>query len=86
MAQKHLVKIKSEKTGHIRYTRRNKKTVEKKLEVKKSHQLVKSPENIQTAQIAKNQILNFSKTSKSPYMAMLVFLPIFFGLNFITAS
>jgi large subunit ribosomal protein L33 len=35
MAQKHLVKIKSEATGHIRYTRRNKKTVEKKLEVKK---------------------------------------------------
>ena len=35
MAQKHLVKVKSEETGHIRYTRRNKKSVENKLSFKK---------------------------------------------------
>jgi large subunit ribosomal protein L33 len=35
MSQKHLVKIKSTATGHIRYTTRNKKSVEKKLEMKK---------------------------------------------------
>jgi hypothetical protein len=61
------------------------KMVRKKLVVKKSPQLLKSPEKLQTAQTAKNQILNFSKTSKSPYMAVLVFLPILFGLNFVTS-
>jgi len=61
------------------------KMVRKKLVVKKSPQLLKSPEKLQMAQIAKNQILNFSKTSKSPYMAMLVFVPILFGLNFVTS-
>lgn len=61
------------------------KMVRKKLVVKKSPQLLKNPENIQKAHIAKNQILNFSKTSKSPYMAVLVFLPILFGLNFVTS-
>ncbi len=35
MSQKHLVKIKSTATGHIRYTTRNKKAVADKLELKK---------------------------------------------------
>ena len=34
-SQKHLTKIKSSETGHIRYTRKNKKQVERKLEFKK---------------------------------------------------
>ena len=35
MSQKHLVKIKSTESKHIRYDVRNKKRVEKKLELKK---------------------------------------------------
>ena len=35
MSQKHLIKIKSTATGHIKYTTRNKKSVNKKLELKK---------------------------------------------------
>ncbi len=35
MSQKNLVKIKSTATGHIRYTRRNKKSVTEKLELRK---------------------------------------------------
>lgn len=35
MAQQHLVKIKCADTGEVRYTRKNKKKVERKLEFKK---------------------------------------------------
>ncbi|MCB9806085.1 50S ribosomal protein L33 [Candidatus Nomurabacteria bacterium] len=35
MSQDKLVKLKCSETGDIRYTRKNKKTVEKKLELKK---------------------------------------------------
>ena len=35
MSQDKLVKIKCTETGDIRYTRKNRKTVEKKLELKK---------------------------------------------------
>jgi len=35
MSQDRLVKIKCQETGDIRYTRRNKKTSDKKLELKK---------------------------------------------------
>lgn len=41
MAQKHLVKIKSTKSGHVRRTRRNKKATEKKLEFKKYDPVVR---------------------------------------------
>ncbi|MBP9816678.1 MAG: 50S ribosomal protein L33 [Candidatus Pacebacteria bacterium] len=35
MSQDHLVKIKSTKSDHVRFTRKNKKKVERKLELKK---------------------------------------------------
>jgi large subunit ribosomal protein L33 len=35
MSQLHIVKIKSQASGHIRYTRRNKKSTQEKLELKK---------------------------------------------------
>ena len=35
MSQLHIVKIKSEGSGHIRYARRNKKSTQEKLELKK---------------------------------------------------
>jgi large subunit ribosomal protein L33 len=35
MSQDKLIKIKCTETGHIRYTTKNRKTVEKKLELKK---------------------------------------------------
>ena len=35
MAQKTLIKLKSVETGHIRYTTKNKKTMQGKLELKK---------------------------------------------------
>lgn len=35
MSQDHLVKLKSSKSGHVIYTRRNRKSTENKLELKK---------------------------------------------------
>lgn len=41
MPQKHLVKIKSQESGNIRFTRKNKKKVERKLEFKKYDPVVR---------------------------------------------
>lgn len=41
MPQKHLAKIKSQESGHIRFTRKNKKKVERKLEFKKYDPVVR---------------------------------------------
>lgn len=41
MSQQHLAKIKSTKSGHIRFTRKNKKKVERKLEFKKYDPVVR---------------------------------------------
>ncbi len=41
MPQKHLVKIKSQESGDIRFTRKNKKKVERKLEFKKYDPVVR---------------------------------------------
>jgi large subunit ribosomal protein L33 len=43
MSQDKLIKIKSNDSGHIRYTRKNKKTVEKKLELKKYDPVTRKP-------------------------------------------
>jgi ribosomal protein L33 len=43
MSQEKLVKIKCQETGHIRFTRKNRKTVEKKLELKKYNPLLRKP-------------------------------------------
>ena len=41
MSQLHIVKIKSTETGHIRYTKRNKKQVPGKLALKKHDPIAK---------------------------------------------
>jgi large subunit ribosomal protein L33 len=43
MSQDKLIKIKCSETGHIRFTRKNKKNTEKKLELKKYNPELRRP-------------------------------------------
>ena len=44
MSQLHIVKIKSQASGHIRFTRRNKKSTQEKLELKKHDPITRKHE------------------------------------------